>query len=231
MFDVWSGDMVSKSCLNNFLLRVMLKTRALEVKGRSTIRIKKGAKVVAGADSRLVVGYGDGGTATFKHSGCNIEMLENSTLVLNGHSCIGFHAMLRIEPNATLELGDNTYLSANALLRTEKSIKIGDNCAISWNVTVLDSDFHKFEIAGKAVQGSKGVCIGNNVWIGNNVIILKGVTIGDYAIIGAGSVVTKDVPAYSAVAGNPAKIIKTNVKPLNVQKINPRSIAAQERIK
>lgn len=70
------------------------------------------------------------------------------------------------------------------------------------------------------------MCIGNNVWIGNNVVFLKRVTIGGYAIIGAGSVVTKDAPAYFAVNGNTANIIKTNVKPLNVQKISPRSIAA-----
>ncbi|MBN2686053.1 MAG: acyltransferase [Pontiellaceae bacterium] len=122
-----------------------------------------------------------------------------------------------------MEIGDNTYLSANALVRAEKHIKIGDNCAISWNVTIVDSDFHAFEVDGELVQRVKEVIIGNHVWIGSHAIILKGVTIGDYAVIGAGSVVTKDVPPYSAVAGNPAKVIKTNVKPINVQKMSPRS--------
>ena len=209
--------MVSKSCLNNFLLKLFLKTRALEIKGRSTIRIKKGAKVVAAPHSKLLVGYGDSATATFKYSGCNIELLANSTLVLKGCSWIGYSSMLRLEPEATLEIGNNTYLAANAHLRAEKSIKIGDNCAISWNVTVLDSDFHDLEVNGEVALRAAEVCIGNNVWIGNNVIILKGVKIGDYAVVGAGSVVTRDVPSYTAVAGNPAKIIKTDVKPLNKQ--------------
>ena len=62
---------------------------------------------------------------------------------------------------------------------------------------------------------SKGVTIGNGVWIGNNVVILGGVNIGDKAIIGAGSVVTHDVPAYSIAAGNPARIIKTYDKENN----------------
>lgn len=52
------------------------------------------------------------------------------------------------------------------------------------------------------------ISIGNDVWIGGNVVILSGVTIGDGAVVGAGSIVTKDVPAYSVVAGNPAKVIE-----------------------
>jgi len=211
--------MVSNSFLNNLFLKIIFKTRSVKIKGRSKIRIKKGAKILAGPKDKLLIGYGDGATATFKHSGCNIELLENSSLTIKGHSCIGFNSMLRLEPNATLELGDNTYLSANALIRAEKSIKIGNNCAISWNFTVMDSDFHAFEVGGKIAQQVKEVCIGNNVWIGNHVVILKGVTIGDFAVIGAGSVVTKDVPPNSAVAGNPARIIRTDVKPINVQQI------------
>ena len=215
--------MVSQSFLNNFLLKLSLKTNALEIRGRSKIRIKKGAKVIADKGGKLVMGYGDGATASSKHSGCNVELLDNASLVLKGHSCIGYNSSLRLEPDATIEIGDNTYFSANALVRAKKRIKIGDNCSISWNVTVLDSDFHAFVVDGKTIEGAEDVCIGNNVWIGNNVIILKGVTVGDAAIIGAGSVVTKNVPPNTAVAGNPARVIKAGVTPLNTQKISPRS--------
>jgi len=80
----------------------------------------------------------------------------------------------------------------------------------------MDSDFHEYALAdGTIPLKTKEVIIGNNVWIGNNVLILKGVSIGDNAIIAAGSVVTKNVPEGSVVAGNPAKMIKSGVKPIN----------------
>ena len=93
-----------------------------------------------------------------------------------------------------------------------KSVKIGDNVLIASNVFITDSD-HIVEPNGIPVTKSKNlkyspVVIGNNCWIGQNVVILKGVTIGDNCVIGANSVVVKDVEDNSIVAGNPAKLIK-----------------------
>lgn len=98
-----------------------------------------------------------------------------------------------------------------------KKVIIGDNCLTGKWVTISDNnhgttDFdilHKAPIKRKLY--TKGpVIIGNNVWIGDKATILGGVTIGDGAVIAANSVVTKDVPAYSVAAGNPAIVIKQN---------------------
>lgn len=87
-------------------------------------------------------------------------------------------------------------------------IKIGDNCRIGAKCIILDADFHGIKPAERS-QGGKiaPVFIGNNVWLGINVTILKGVTIGNDAVVGAGFVVTRDVPAGGIVAGNPMKLI------------------------
>ncbi|MGZ4106010.1 MAG: DapH/DapD/GlmU-related protein, partial [Tumebacillaceae bacterium] len=77
-----------------------------------------------------------------------------------------------------------------------------------WDVQLMDTDFHR--ISANAVN-TKKITIGNNVWIGCRVMILKGVTIGDGAVIAAGSVITKDVPPYTVVGGNPARVLKENV--------------------
>lgn len=211
--------MVLNSFLNNILVKLFLKTNAISIKGKSKVRIKKGVRIIADQNSSLMFGYGDGATATFKSTGSNIELLENSTLSINGQSCFGYNSSIRLEKNSLFEIGSNTYISAKALIRSAKKIKIGNNCAISWNVTIVDSDFHRYTIDNKEVTETKEVIIEDNVWIGNNVIILKGVRIGKNAIIGAGSVVTRDVEAFTAVAGNPAKKIKDNVSPINIHSI------------
>jgi coenzyme F420-reducing hydrogenase beta subunit len=89
-------------------------------------------------------------------------------------------------------------------------IKIGKNAHIAKDVIIRDLDGHYIE--DSTYRTAKPVIIGDNVWIGYRAMILKGVTIGDGAIIAAGAVVTKDVPANSIAAGNPAKIIRSNVR-------------------
>jgi acetyltransferase-like isoleucine patch superfamily enzyme len=112
-----------------------------------------------------------------------------------------------------------------ALMMAEELIEIGSYCLISWNVGIADSDFHPLEPARRRLDALalapfyKGrpsrpslstapVKIGDNVWIGMNATILKGVTIGENSVVAAGSVVAKSVPANAVVAGNPAHIVK-----------------------
>lgn len=208
--------MIFVGLFNNFFLKKLLKTKAIKLKGKSKIRVKSGAKVISNINnSRLILGYGDTTTPSFKWSGFNLNMMKNSQIILNGKSMIGLNSALTLEENAVLEIGDNSYIGAQAHIRIAKKIKIGNNTAISWKVTIMDSDFHSFSINNIEQIKTDEVVIGNNVWIGNNVLILKGVQIGDNAIIGAGSVVTKDVEANTAVAGNPIRVIKNNVSPIH----------------
>lgn len=211
--------MVIKSFLNNFFVKIYFKTISMVIKGKSKIRLKKNAKFTALNEGKIIFGSGDGGLPYDKSSGMNLEFLENSTLRIYGNCVIGYHSSIRLEENSILEIGANTYISANALIRVAKKVSIGKNCAISWNLTILDSDFHNYKVNGKEVINTKEVFIGDNVWIGNNVIILKGVNIGNNSIIAAGSVVTKNVPDNCIVGGNPAKIIRNDACPINIHKI------------
>lgn len=99
------------------------------------------------------------------------------------------------------------YINTNSVIIAGKKITMGENVAIAPGVIIRDSDSHQINDN----ESIKEVVIGNNVWIGTNAIILKGVHIGDGAVIAAGAVVTKDVPPKSLVAGVPAKIIKKNI--------------------
>jgi acetyltransferase-like isoleucine patch superfamily enzyme len=112
--------------------------------------------------------------------------------------------------DALIEIGDNTRINGASIHATER-ISIGRNCLIAANVTILDSDGHGLLPAERALVNpvSKPIIIEDNVWIGINAIVLKGVRIGQNSVIGAGSVVTRDVPPNCVVAGNPAQVIRS----------------------
>lgn len=100
-------------------------------------------------------------------------------------------------------IGENTILSNNVILIAEKkTIKIGDNVKIGHNVQIYDSDFHSKNFSER-LKGNQGkqfsVELKKNCWIGCNCIILKGVTIGENAIIGAGNIIRKNVPDNSLI--------------------------------
>lgn len=86
---------------------------------------------------------------------------------------------------------------------------MGSNVLCGSNVTITDSDWHGIRSSERNIMGKvAGVVIGNNVWLGLNVIVLKGVTIGDNTIVGAGSVVTHSIPANVIADGQPARVVK-----------------------
>ncbi|MDP0507270.1 MAG: acyltransferase [Fusobacterium sp. JB019] len=137
-----------------------------------------------------------------------VRLDENSKLKVNGNFNIYYGGDIIIFKDGNLELGSG-FFNSNIKIRCKNNIKIGNNVAISHDVTIMDSDFHRitYEDGSKNIQ-SASIEIGDNVWIGSKVLILKGVEIGNGAIIASGSVVTKSVPENTIVGGNPAKIIK-----------------------
>lgn len=118
-------------------------------------------------------------------------------------------ASIFINNGATLVLGARSFVNTNSTINCYKYIEIGEDCAISDNVRIIDSDSHILNGCDDKVEAP--IIIKNQVWICANATILKGVTIGEGSVVAAGSVVTKDVPSYSIVAGNPARVIKKNI--------------------
>lgn len=115
----------------------------------------------------------------------------------------------------SISIGDNVYIGPHAIFRSIERIEIGSNVLFGPRVTIVGGDHnyreigkYMFEVKQKRDGDDLPVVIESDTWIGCNSIILKGVTIGHGAIVGARSVVTKDVPPYAIVGGNPAKIIR-----------------------
>lgn len=137
-----------------------------------------------------------------------LRMDKNSVLQANGNFSFYYGADIILFQGARLVLGKDSYINSDCKIRCRKNIVIGDRCAISHDFTVMDSDFHTID--GKDI--SEPVVIGNHVWIGTRVVVLKNVTIGDGCIVAAGSVVTKDIPSGCMAAGVPARVIRENVE-------------------
>jgi acetyltransferase-like isoleucine patch superfamily enzyme len=133
---------------------------------------------------------------------------ENATIIVKNNFQIFSGAKVHVNKNATLMLGSG-YINSNLSLSCYESIEIGEDVAISENVTIRDSDNHT--IKGSELKNTSPIKIGNHVWIGMNAIILKGVTIGDGAVICAGTLVHRNVKANTMVAGNPQMVVKENV--------------------
>jgi len=106
-----------------------------------------------------------------------------------------------------LEIGDRTFINYGADIAATGHVSIGADCLIGTHVIVLDNDFHGV-VDRNTIPSPRPVCIGDRVWIGSRAVILPGVNIGDGSVIGAGSVVTRDFPANSVLAGNPAQLLR-----------------------
>lgn len=131
------------------------------------------------------------------------------------------------DSHGAFSIGKNSYVAANAYITG--SVKLGDHCTINPFVTLRENitgghsirigayaclvahnhGFARTDVPVRMQSGSsKGIVLGDDVWIGSHAIVLDGITIGSHAIVGAGAVVTKDVPDYAIVAGNPARLIR-----------------------
>lgn len=151
-----------------------------------------------------------------------------------GNDCILLHENVFESDKGYISIGDGTFINGGTRLISRSSITIGNNVTIAWGCMIYDHDSHSLNytarikdqhqqlqdwytgnfIANKdwSLVNSKPIVIKDNVWIGFDVVILKGVTIGEGAIIGARSVVTHDIPAWSVAAGNPARVVKVLAK-------------------
>ncbi|MNS29295.1 putative acetyltransferase [compost metagenome] len=172
-----------------------------------------------------------GNSVLGKSFSVNYRVVRNKPSLSIGNECILLNDNIFESDTGFISIGSGTFINGGTRLISRSSITIGNNVTIAWGCMIYDHDSHSLDyrdriadqeqqlrdwhsgnfIANKNWEtvNSKPIVIGDNVWLGFDVVVLKGVTIGEGAIIGAKSVVTRDIPAWSVAAGNPAKVIKT----------------------
>ncbi len=108
-----------------------------------------------------------------------------------------------------IEIGENFYSNHNLIILDGNKVKFGDNVFIAPNCAFYTAG-HPLDSKrrNQGLEYAKPIKVGNNVWIGGNVVVLPGVTIGDNVVIGAGSIVNRDIPSNVVAVGNPCRVIK-----------------------
>jgi acetyltransferase-like isoleucine patch superfamily enzyme len=166
-------------------------------------RIEKG-------ESRLVFGAFQ---HPFKTPPGFIRLNENARLIVHGDVGIVDGVMIEVGPEATLEIGGNTYINTNTVIGVKESIRIGKDCAISAEVGISDTDMHFIlDPEGNKMPATAPIEIGDHVWIGARCVIMKGTKIGSGAVIGATALVQGRVPPKSLVIPNRSKVMPLNIE-------------------
>lgn len=185
-------------CWNSLKLRTY--GSSVEVKGKATIigkfylRLKEPCKLVIGDNFYMTSGF------------CYNPLSRN------------LRAAFCLEKGAVLKIGDNVGIGGSSI-RVHQSVTIGNNVKIGGDSLIMDSDGHSLDAeirrTEKDVEAKHNapIVIEDDVLIGTRCVILKGVTIGRNSVIGAGSIVTKDIPANCIAGGNPCKVIKRLTPP------------------
>ena len=142
-----------------------------------------------------------------------INLGKNATLTIGRNFIMGRQCKIVVYPNATLTIDDNVTLTDNDYIQCMGEMNIGSDIGFAPYCFVIDynHDYKQKKLVDRRKKHFvKNVMIKDNAWIGAHVVILPGVTIGEHAVIGANSTVTKSICDYGIAVGNPAKVIKTN---------------------
>jgi len=177
--------------------------------GDCQIIVDEGGKFEMSPESILRIGHvPPDWEGVRKHGGTVIRIQRGAIFKCLGSVTLYSGIRINIFPGAELMIGDGTYIAFDTSLFVEKSVEIGRNCAISWDVEFMDTDFHRMSVSDNEVKRA-AIVLNDHVWIGAGARILKNVELGGNSVVAASSVVTKPFPGNSIIAGNPAKLVGT----------------------
>jgi len=204
---LYGGSLKAKERSNSFNKTLKKNGSFVVFSGDSEIIIDEGGSFTISPVSICRFGYVPPDWKYIRDEGkAMARVQQNATFEING-SCNFFNGVkLNIFSGAKFAIGNGSYIAFNSRIFVEKEIKIGANCAISWDVEMFDTDFHRISVSDDSVR-RQGIFIGDNAWIGSGSRLLKGVHLGNNVIVAAGAVVTGCFPDNSIIGGNPAKLI------------------------
>jgi len=185
------------------------------ISNRVLISSLKGSIVLNGEVSPglVQIGYGRVGIFDYVRSRSVIDI--DGTMRCNGKVRIGHGSKIHVGPSGELVLGDNFLINAESTIVANSKVTFGNNVLLSWDVLVMDDDFHSIiDVATKKqINTPKPIVIGSHVWIGARCLILKGSVMPDNSILAANTMLAGKLQKEGSVyGGNPVKVIKENIE-------------------
>lgn len=176
-------------------------------------RLKKGCVVIEGRIERFMIKLGYSGSEFISENKSFISIKNEGKIIIKGNCNISEGFSLLID-NGSLEIGKGFYSNKNLMIQCEKSIFIGNNVLLGWNISIRDTDGHVIRYNSIILESKKSIIIEENTWIASDCTILKGSIIGSGSIVGCNSLVAGDKikEKNCLIVGSPAKIKKNNVK-------------------
>lgn len=173
----------------------------------------KGNIIISGPVKRGMVKIGFGYVGIFDKKRSKTILEINGEVHFKGPALIGHGSKICVGSGGKLEIGSNFEITAESSIVCMNEVTFGERCLLSWDILILDSDFHNIkDTSGNIVNKSKPIIIGNHTWIGCRCTITKGSQIGDNNIIAANSCIHGKVEGNNQVIGDqPLRIIKKNV--------------------
>lgn len=210
LFDIIRSFII---CLRLFPVKQAIKIPILFTSNVKKIDIK--GKIVIKTDSlkRYQIVLGRSGSKGLQSHKSSIIVEKGGQLVFKGSAVIGEGTVLRVDKNATMEIGDRLYCNKNCYFRCHQRISIGDRVTFGWNNTINDADGHLIIYGdGKNNEKTGTIEIGDHVWITTNCFINKNVVIPAESVVALGSVVNHlDARPHSLIGGVPARVLKEGI--------------------
>lgn len=192
-----------------------LKSVYYSARGRGAFLVARGCRVRVHRSARVVISPGGFLFVGFEHATPAkplVQLGRNARLFVNGTVQFNRGTRIFVNDGAVLSLGNRFVVNDMSTITCYDRITAeGESGGLGWSVNLTDTDAHVFIVNGRPGQVSAPIHLGRRVLIGSGATVLKGVTIGDNAVVASGSVVTKSVPARHLVGGNPAKVLAEDV--------------------
>lgn len=159
----------------------------------------------------IKLGFGD--VSIFDRKSSKGIWENNGIINFNGRTNIGHGSKISVGKDGILTFGQNFNITAESSIVCYNNISFGNNCLLSWDILIMDTDFHKIYNQDKSlINPNKAVNVGDNVWMCNKVQILKGLSIANGCIVGSNTVVSKSLKIENAIySGNINTPIKENI--------------------
>lgn len=181
---------------------------------KTKILASKGSISIEGPLKTGMVRIGFGHVGIYDKRFTRVMWEVKGNVIFEGEALFKFGSRISVGENAELQIGDGFRISPNSSLICFNKIKFGNNVRVSWEVIIMDHDFHQIKtLDGKIINTPKEIVVGNNVWIGMRNTILKGAKIGNDVVVASGSQISKAIPGSNQIIGGiPGKVLKEGIR-------------------